>query len=316
MSQQALYNRIRVGLELEGASNITLTQMAKLMQPVATAFHEGLKVRELDETDEDAIRAGPHEMVLYEDSTVQTSATHPYSAELTLPALPLSRVRARLNGVLPVLQQHWIANASTAFQINISLEPGLTAPLTAEQLINIGLLTVLFEPILDEVHQPHRVYQPHRVGPLDQTRPNMHSSALGKDIGLDAAFARIEACLVAGDPSLTAKGLAEMLNAVTHPQLGTTTVKNFYVNFLKLQKKWVVEYRQHAGSLNLEEIEDWIEVVARIFLLALTYTTAQVNALKNYQHSLEFMKGLSLEWMEELLHASPQLRRMLARRGA
>jgi hypothetical protein len=65
MSRQDLYNRIHVGLELEGASNVSLTQMAKLMQPVATAFHEDLKVRELDETD--AISAGPHEMGLYWD---------------------------------------------------------------------------------------------------------------------------------------------------------------------------------------------------------------------------------------------------------
>jgi hypothetical protein len=107
---------------------------------------------------------------------------------------------------------------------------------------------------------------------------------------------------------LTAKKLAETLNAVNHPRFGTMTVKNFYVNFLKLQEQWVIEYRQHAGSLNLEEIEDWIEVVAKIFLFALTHSTVQVNALKNQPRSLE--------WMEALLDASPQLRRMLARRGA
>ena len=168
---------------------------------------------------------------------------------------------AEIGRVLKALKENedikFIVNDTCGLHVHIALAPAnprsLSEPFKTPTLRAFSMLATIFEPCINKVVAPHRVEFDEFCAPV--------SRALGSELRLAERLAKIRSQVSIG-------GIIEVMN----PERSRSFAYNFQ-NMLpsehRPRPRNTIEFRQHHGTLDFEEIAAWVKVVAGMVRLAL-----------------------------------------------
>jgi hypothetical protein len=323
---------VAVGLELEGACRVNLADLRRILQ---LALQEARLLR-WPITLLKGWLSSPSDAICVKQEAVDHDSEHPHGAEITLPATSLAEAKEILTCILPAVTGLMrVTPSKTALQVNVGFRNGYhLQPIAFPVLLNTAKLTLVTEHLLDCLHHPCRV-ESHIVsqGFLDRELTgygsNWCSHALRSvrdrssswNVALATAFGDLNSIASLSDSSKARSDLQEYMNGYdgSDTQAGTVHTDNFFkVNFTKaLATGGPLEFRQHCGSFDRQEIEDWVDVVVAIFLYASTHTPSQVDQFQTWILPDVLNSNTAKSTLERMFHLDDRLLdRMIARRIA
>jgi hypothetical protein len=226
--------------------------------------------------------------------------------EITLPAVPVPQAKQILSAVIPVISPLMQVNPEIqSLQVNVGLADGNNdlVPISPEVLVNVAKMTALTAVLVDFIHHCKRVKPISQVlaerlrkktvysGPNWGSKPllDVLEKSASWSQALRSAFEVIGKCFHQHDLCRTSRDLYSAMNHIAMPNGHCD--KLFDVSFYKvycnadpdnyMDAPGPVEFRQHCGTFNQQEVEDWIDLVVAIFSYARTHTKKQVDALKH-----------------------------------
>ncbi|KAL7271433.1 hypothetical protein RUND412_005810 [Rhizina undulata] len=158
--------------------------------------------------------------------------------------VPLQDWKAQISNLFHILKDNYRLhfNPSTGLHVHVGYGESEFPFLT---LLNIASVLVLFEPVIEIwVHPGHRGV----TSPNENIKSNRKNELL-EDLTNLQVIDQISGC----------KTVAALQRVVNHaPVSYAGCSKSFKYNFMSLTAIGTIEFRQHAGTENLEDIQMWV----------------------------------------------------------
>lgn len=321
LSNAPIRDRIKLGLEIEGNSRLdaaqTANELADLLRAAYGDTSYSSALRELsrrqivcsDQTDGENPEISPDQLGVITDlslsNTSSSGVSFTYRREIVTPALGIADTKRLLSTIMPALKKHMAVDRRAGLHVHVGLEvPSAAAssgssrfPYAAWQVANLAKIVIAMEDTLDRLHPVARRNNRHCLG----YRQSSHH--FGPALSTPRGFKLING--IAGSPSgnemdfVISDRIISMMTAKDQRPGTPSLQRRFAYNFTPLLNRWNIEFRQHAGTLEVDAMIDWLDVVVAIFEAAMTWAPERIDALSNpgmdiWMHT-EFLKHIGVE---------------------
>ncbi|KZT53454.1 hypothetical protein CALCODRAFT_557534 [Calocera cornea HHB12733] len=167
--------------------------------------------------------------------------------------------KTAITDILSALNNHIMLWTNRTTGLHVHVAPGISQPWSPADLRKIALLFVLLEDQVDLYHAAHR------------WKPNPRNERFIASMR-KSRFCAGMTKLQLGESILQMRSWEELAALVNpNPDGGTRTPYSRYykVNFTAIGKHGTVEFRQHEGTLDLQQIFTWAETVLALVRLAM-----------------------------------------------